>query len=57
MIGLMQKMFGDRFWDNAIIEGTHWNYHPKNLELRMLSNPPITEQWWTSQVFERGIQS
>lgn len=26
MIGLFQKMFGDAFWENAILEATHWNY-------------------------------
>ena len=26
MIGLFQKMFGDSFWENAILEATHWNY-------------------------------
>jgi hypothetical protein len=35
MIGLMQKMFGDDFWENAILEATHWNYHPKNTQLRV----------------------
>lgn len=46
----MQKMFGDQFWENAILEGTHWNYHEKNVVLRSESNPQITEEWWTSQV-------
>ena len=49
MIGLMQKMFGDEFWDNAILAATHWNYHPKNSQLRSQSIPPITEKWWSEQ--------
>ena len=49
MIGLMQKMFGDDFWENAILAATHWNYHPKNTQLRLASIPPITEQWWQNQ--------
>ncbi len=47
--GLMQKMFGDNFWENAILEATHWNYHEKSVSLRRSSNPPILEDWWTSQ--------
>ena len=49
MIGLMQKMFGDEFWQNAIIEATHWNYHSKSIQMRHSSNPPIREEWWTNQ--------
>ena len=49
MIGLMQKMFGDDFWQNAIIEATHWNYQNNSIKLRHSSNPPIHEDWWTSQ--------
>ena len=49
MIGLMQKMFGDDFWQNAIIEATHWNYQNNSIKIRHSSNPPIHEDWWTSQ--------
>ena len=45
----MQKMFGPEFWENAIIEATHWNYHSKSISMRQSSNPPILEEWWTSQ--------
>ena len=45
MISLFQKMFGDHFWENAILEATHWNYHEKNEELRGKSRPPIREEW------------
>jgi len=45
MIGLIQKMFGDQFWENTILEATHWNYHNKSVDLRESSNPPITETW------------
>ena len=48
MIGLMQKMFGDHFWENAILEATHWNYHEKSVEMRRSSKPPILEDWWTT---------
>ncbi len=49
MIGLFQKMFGDEFWENAILEATHWNYHPKNEALRRSSSPPIVETWWAAE--------
>ena len=49
MIGLMQKMFGDDFWENAILEATHWNYHNKSIQMRRSSNPPILESWWSDQ--------
>ena len=26
MISLFEKMFGRKFWDNAILEATHWNH-------------------------------
>ena len=26
MISLFEKMFGKKFWDNAILEATHWNH-------------------------------
>lgn len=49
MIGLMQKMFGDNFWENVILEATHWNYHEKSISMRRSSNPPILEEWWQNQ--------
>jgi len=27
MVRLLSGIFGDQFWDNAIIEATHWSYH------------------------------
>lgn len=49
MINLLQKMFGDKFWKNTILEATHWNYHSKMINLRKNSIPPILEKWWTNQ--------
>jgi len=49
-------MFGDQFWENAILEATHWNFHQKNVDLRMSSNPQITEEWWSSQVRAQNSQ-
>ena len=49
MIGLFQKMFGDHFWENAILEATHWNYHEHSIQMRQSSEPPISENWWKTQ--------
>ncbi|CAB4060512.1 unnamed protein product [Lepeophtheirus salmonis] len=46
MLSLLQKMFGDHFWDNAILEATHWNFHASNEAIRQQNNPPITKKWW-----------
>ena len=50
MIGLIQKMFGNGFWNNVILEATHWNYHNKSIRLRQETNPKITERGWTSEL-------
>lgn len=50
MIGLIQKMFGNGFWNNVILEATHWNYHNKSVRLRQETNPKITEKGWTSEL-------
>ena len=50
MIGLIQKMFGNGFWNNVILEATHWNYHNKSIRLRQETNPKITESGWTSEL-------
>eukprot|EP00095_Tigriopus_kingsejongensis_P005722 maker-scaffold616_size123561-snap-gene-0.19 protein:Tk05722 transcript:maker-scaffold616_size123561-snap-gene-0.19-mRNA-1 annotation:"aig1 family" len=49
MIGLFQKMFGDGFWENAILEATHWNYHEKNVQIRDASEPRLTEEHWARE--------
>ena len=49
MIGLFQKMFGDHFWKNAILEATHWNYHEHSIQMRAQSDPPIVEEWWKDE--------
>eukprot|EP00096_Caligus_rogercresseyi_P011722 TRINITY_DN4706_c0_g1_i2.p1 TRINITY_DN4706_c0_g1~~TRINITY_DN4706_c0_g1_i2.p1 ORF type:complete len:469 (-),score=166.11 TRINITY_DN4706_c0_g1_i2:908-2314(-) len=48
MLSLLQKMFGDHFWDNAILEATHWNFHESNEAIRRQNNPPITKTWWSN---------
>ena len=49
MIGLFQKMFGDLFWENVILEATHWSHHEYNDKLRNDTQPPLTEQRWAAQ--------
>ena len=50
MIGLLQKMFGDLFWENVILEATHWSHHPYNDGLREDTLPPLTERRWADQL-------
>jgi hypothetical protein len=46
MIGLFEKMFGEEFWNNAVLEATHWNYGPDAIRIREASQPQLTEQFW-----------
>lgn len=46
MIGLFEKMFGPSFWDNAVLEATHWNYGPDAIRIRDASQPKLSEQFW-----------
>ena len=50
MLDLFQKMFGSKFWDNAIIAATHWHYHNGSIKTRMRDDPQITEEFWTAQI-------
>jgi len=49
MISLFEKMFGKKFWDNAILEATHWNHGEDAERIRMESNPSITQKYWTDE--------
>ena len=49
MLSLFEKMFGDKFWENAILEATHWNHGNESQRIRMASNPPISKQYWSSE--------
>ena len=55
MIYLFEKMFGSRFWDNAILEATHWNFGEDAERIRTAAKPPITRDFWTSE-FNRKLQ-
>ena len=52
MIALFQKMFGDHFWENAILEATHWHFHDQAAGIRNQTKPPITQRGWTRQFNE-----
>jgi hypothetical protein len=47
MIGLMEKMFGNEFWHNVILEATHWSYDTPAIGRREEAN--MTERWWTGE--------
>ena len=54
MLNLFQKMFGKRFWDNAVIEATKWSHNNKLINdrsnLQGENGPlPKTEENWTNQ--------
>eukprot|EP00092_Neocalanus_flemingeri_P104061 GFUD01133238.1.p1 GENE.GFUD01133238.1~~GFUD01133238.1.p1 ORF type:complete len:396 (-),score=115.90 GFUD01133238.1:114-1301(-) len=49
MISLFEKMFGTRFWDNAILEATHWNHGEDAQRIRMESHPALTQKFWADE--------
>merc|ERR1719242_2407168 len=55
MISLFEKMFGDGFWNNAILEATFWSHGNHAAERRNQSVPKITEAWWARE-FNRKLQ-
>jgi GTP-binding protein EngB required for normal cell division len=56
MISLFEKMFGKKFWDNAILEATHWNHGEDAERIRMDSDPSITQKFWTDE-FNRKLKN
>lgn len=49
MISLFEKMFGKEFWENAILEATHWNYGSDSIRIRESSHPQLTEGFWSAE--------
>jgi len=47
MISLMEKMFGNEFWHNVILEATHWSYDNPAIGRRQQTN--MTESWWAGE--------
>ncbi len=52
MLDLIRKMFGDKFWHNAILEGTFWSFHPHSRKMRDEIVPKLTEKYWKDQFNE-----
>ena len=50
MLSLIQNMFGQKFWDHAIIEASHWNHGKTSERIRMERVPPLTKQFWTDEI-------
>ena len=40
-------MFGDKFWNNVILEATHWKYTYGGVRTRLLND--VTEESWTKK--------
>ena len=55
MIFLFEKMFGSKFWGNAVLEATHWNFGNNARRIREAAKPPITRDFWTAE-FNRKLQ-
>jgi GTPase SAR1 family protein len=49
MISLFEKMFGDAFWNNAILVATHWSHGMEAARRRNESIPAITEDFWSDE--------
>ena len=56
MISLFEKIFGKHFWDNAILEATHWNHGEDAVRIRGESRPPMTQQYWSNE-FNRILKA
>merc|ERR1712241_1338048 len=39
-------MFGEEFWNNAILEATHWSHGDDAERIRQSSRPSITKEYW-----------
>jgi len=46
MVRLLSGIFGDQFWENSIIEATHWSYDEVSRAKRTLHN----ESTWTDNI-------
>eukprot|EP00088_Acartia_fossae_P030571 TRINITY_DN31582_c0_g1_i3.p1 TRINITY_DN31582_c0_g1~~TRINITY_DN31582_c0_g1_i3.p1 ORF type:complete len:427 (-),score=108.38 TRINITY_DN31582_c0_g1_i3:89-1369(-) len=50
MLKLFQKMFGQHFWQNAILEATFWHYSEDHQRIRAEYVPKETELTWTHRL-------
>ena len=56
MISLFEKMFGDHFWNNAILEASFWSFETNHKARRLQSQPPITRDFWSKQYNKNLIE-
>lgn len=49
MISLLEKMFGKKFWDNAIWKLLIGIMEKTPFRIRNDSNPPLTEKFWKDE--------
>jgi len=47
MLNMFQTMFGPQFWQNAILEATHWSYSPRLSRIR--EEGGTDEEMWAKQ--------
>ena len=52
MIDLFERMFGDKFWNNTIIEVTKWAYDKESIKTRGEEYPPKSEMNFTKEINE-----
>ena len=50
MLNLFSKMFGMKFWQNAIIGVTKWKFNHHSAILRRRQHPPKTESEYTKEI-------
>ena len=50
MIDLFQRMFGEKFWNNAIIEVTKWAYDTESIKTRKEKYPPQNETSFIKEI-------
>jgi len=53
MIKIVGGIFGEEFWDNVIIEATHWSYGARDIEKR----GDLTEEAWLNNTPKRTLNS
>jgi hypothetical protein len=44
--------FGDLFWDNICIVFTHWSNFPREVRIRAMQMPPVTEELRKKEILE-----
>lgn len=43
MLRVFAQMFGDNFWDNVVLEVTHWHFNEGSIRTRESMDPQLTE--------------